>query len=423
MPGKQQPLAFLSWQYAGAAWAGVSANGPWTSEHHLPANTQNFFDHGFRRDPANPEKQEFASRDFARNGADLEERRSRASSVLLQRSTPEKDAGDEAAGGGTGSAIHFEDLSAEEDEQFLRTQKRVNVRKGPLPKKTANRVKKGVIAAAVLALLGLVALVVMEYGMHSWRFRLESSDSIEIKGVQNASRAQVLDVVGEDIGKNVFFVDLEERRHKLEQIPWVESVTVMRLLPNRLAISVQERTPVAFVRMGPRISLIDASGVVMGMPANKQVKYSFPVIQGIVETEPRSSRAAAMKIYNRLVRELDAEAVDNGDEPKKVPGKRYMNDLSEVDLADPEDVKVSANDAAGAVTIHLGSSDFLPRYKLYLEHIAEWRQQFPNLQSVDLRYEGQIIVNPDARKTLSDPAPSEPSKPVKPQVKRRTRRR
>jgi hypothetical protein len=28
--------------------------------------------------------------------------------------------------------------------------------------------------------------------------------------------------------------------------------------------------------------------------------------------------------------------------------------------------------------------------------VAEWRQQFPNLQSVDLRYDGQIIVNPEA---------------------------
>src|SRR5579859_846907 len=248
MPGKRQPLAFLSGQYAGIAWAGVSANGPGAAGHHLyiPAQAQKKFSDIFRRDPADPEKQEFSYRDFAQSRANLEERRSPGSAVVLQRSTPEKDAGDEAASGGSGSAIHFEDLSAEEDEQFLRTQKRVNVRKGPLPKKTANRVKKGVIAAAVLALLGLVALVVVEYGVHSWRFRLESSDSIEIKGVQNASRAQVLDVVGEDIGKNVFFVDLEERRHKLEQIPWVESATVMRLLPNRLAISVQERTPVAF---------------------------------------------------------------------------------------------------------------------------------------------------------------------------------
>jgi cell division protein FtsQ len=47
--------------------------------------------------------------------------------------------------------------------------------------------------------------------------------------------------------------------------------------------------------------------------------------------------------------------------------------------------------------VHLGASDFLQRYKLYVGHIAEWRQQFPNLQSVDLRYEGQVVVNPDNR--------------------------
>jgi hypothetical protein len=33
-------------------------------------------------------------------------------------------------------------------------------------------------------------------------------------------------------------------------------------------------------------------------------------------------------------------------------------------------------------------------------HIAEWRQQFQNVQSVDLRFEGQVVVNPD--KTASE---------------------
>jgi hypothetical protein len=47
------------------------------------------------------------------------------------------------------------------------------------------------------------------------------------------------------------------------------------------------------------------------------------------------------------------------------------------------------------MVVHLGKEDFLPRYKLYVTHIAEWRQQFQNVQSVDLRYEGQVIVNPD----------------------------
>src|SRR6185437_5408259 len=171
---------------------------------------------------------------------------------------------------------------------------------------------------------------------------------------------------------------------------WVEQATVMRLLPNRIAVSIQERTPVAFAQIGPHISLIDAHGVVMGLPADRKIKYSFPVIRGIAETEPLSSRAAAMKIYNRLVSELGAGDPDG---PKAQPN--YVKQLSEVDLSDPEDVKVTANDPGGTVMVHLGSENFLQHYKLYVAHIAEWRQQFPNLQSIDCRYEGQVVVNPD----------------------------
>jgi cell division protein FtsQ len=198
-------------------------------------------------------------------------------------------------------------------------------------------------------------------------------------------------VAAADIGRNIFFVPLDERKHQLEQIPWVEQATVMRLLPNRIAVNIVERTPVAFAQIGPRISLIDSNGVVMGMPAERKTKYSFPVIRGITESEPLSSRAAAMKIYNRLVSELGA-----GD-PK------YIQQLSEVELSDPEDIKVTANDPGGTMVVHLGANDFLPRYKLYVAHIGEWRQQFPNLQSVDLRYEGQVVVNPDRSPSSEKP--------------------
>ncbi len=58
------------------------------------------------------------------------------------------------------------------------------------------------------------------------------------------------------------------------------------------------------------------------------------------------------------------------------------------------------------MVVHLGKEDFLPRYKLYVTHIAEWRQQFQNVQSVDLRYEGQVIVNPDKpAETAEKPLP------------------
>ena len=281
------------------------------------------------------------------------------------------------------------ELDDDQESQFLRTEKRVPVRRSALDKKTQSLLKKVVGISAVVFLFGGVTLASYHYGLHSWRFRLDSSENIEITGVRKASRAQVMDVVGSDIGRNVFYVSLDERKKQLEQIPWVESATVMRLWPNRMAIEIRERTPVAFARIGAKISLIDLSGVILGAPAHRQTKYSFPVIEGITETEPLSSRAAVMRIYSRLLRELDSQ------------GSHYAQDLSEIDLSDPEDVKVMANGSGAAVLVHLGNSDFLTRYKLYVTHIAEWRQQFQNLQSVDLRYEGQIIVNPDAMQGTS----------------------
>src|SRR5438270_474888 len=287
--------------------------------------------------------------------------------------------------------INREDLDLDldgEEAQFLRTNKRVPVRRNAIPKKAAGQLKiAGVIAAVIVGCGGLSAWA-YGYGMTSWRFRIQSSDAVEIAGVKNASRAHVMEVAGADIGRNVFFVPLDERKKQLEQIPWVQEATVMRLLPNRIAVTIHERTPVAFAQIGSRISLIDANGVVMGLPANRQTKYSFPVIRGITESEPLSSRAAAMKIYNRLITELGS-----GD----AASANYIAQLSEVDLADPEDVKVTANDPGGTMVVHLGAESFLARYRIYVAHIAEWRQQFQNVQSVDLRYEGQVIVNPDSR--------------------------
>ncbi len=290
--------------------------------------------------------------------------------------------------------INREDLDLDldgEEAQFLRTNKRVPVRRNAIPKKAASQLKiAGVIAAVIVGCGGLSAWA-YGYGMTSWRFRIQSSDAVEITGVKNASRTHVMEVAGADIGRNVFFVPLDERKKQLEQIPWVQEATVMRLLPNRIAVTIHERTPAAFAQIGSRISLIDANGVVMGLPADRKTKYSFPVIRGISDTEPLSSRAAAMKIYNRLVSELGA--ADGDESSSKSPN--YVKQLSEVDLSDPENVKVTTNDPGGTMVVHLGKEDFLPRYKLYVGHIAEWRQQYQNVQSVDLRYEGQVIVNPD----------------------------
>jgi len=277
------------------------------------------------------------------------------------------------------------DLDVDEESPFLRGQKRVSARRSSLPKKTAHRLLCAVVAALVLCIAGVGCAALYRYGERSWRFRVESSDNIEVTGMQNVSKAQLMEVLGADIGRNIFFIPLAQQKAQLEQIPWVESASVMRFVPNRLKVEIHERTPVAFARVGPRMALIDAGGTLMEL--SPKHKYSFPVILGMNPGEPLSTRAPRMKIYSEMVSELDSG------------GARYSQDLSEVDLSDLEDVKVRVNDPAGDVLVHLGSSDYLRRYRIYVTHAQAWRQQFQKLESVDLRYDNQIIVNPDMERT------------------------
>jgi cell division protein FtsQ len=312
----------------------------------------------------------------------------------------------------------FDDMDVEEDQEpaFLRGRKRVPVRSS-LPKKTANRLKRFLIVGGIAAGVIVSAAAFYRYGTTSWRFRIDSGEQIEIGGIRNVTRAQAMEVMGGDIGRNIFFVPLGDRKKQLEQIPWIESATVMRLLPNTLRVDVRERTPVAFVRIGSKIALMDANGVLLEMPPKSAgVKYSFPVIVGAGDSEPLSVRAARMKIFNSLMQSLDSE------------GAQHSRDVSEVDLSDPEDVKITVDDPQGAVLIHLGSSDFLNRYKIYLANAPQWREH-NKLDSVDLRFDGQIVINPDSHGQSGDApkpqtlriAPKKP-KPSKPVVKGRGKR-
>src|SRR5215471_18921116 len=141
------------------------------------------------------------------------------------------------------------DLEEQAESPFLRGQKRVPVRRGALPRNAAGRVRVILKIAAVVAVVGILWYGLEQYRTGSWRFRLDSSDNVIISGMNNVARSQIMDVMASDIDRNVFFVPLEHRKKQLEQIPWVQSAAVIRLLPNRIKIVITERTPVAFVQV------------------------------------------------------------------------------------------------------------------------------------------------------------------------------
>jgi cell division protein FtsQ len=225
------------------------------------------------------------------------------------------------------------------------------------------------------------------------RFRITGANHIQATGLTEVSRAQMLPVFGEDIGRNVFFVPISERRKELEAIPWIQQATVMRLLPDQIRVDVVERKPVAFTRHGQQIGLVDANGVLLEMGAATMAAhhYSFPVVTGIDPGDKPTSRSARMALYGRLMRELDANS------------QHYSEQVSEIDLTDPEDARVLMPEQGADILAHLGEDHFLERYQRYKQHIAEWRQQYPKLAAVDLRYEHQVVLEMASGASASQP--------------------
>jgi cell division protein FtsQ len=145
-------------------------------------------------------------------------------------------------------------------------------------------------------------------------------------------------------------------------------------------VSIVERTPVAFVREGSQVELADADGVILSMPPvmMAQHHYSFPVITGINAKDSLASRRARMAVYQKFVAELDQN------------NQHRTEQVSEIDLSDPEDLRATMPEQGSDILAHFGEDRFLDRLQVYKSHIAEWRQRYPKLIGVDLRYQGEV---------------------------------
>jgi cell division protein FtsQ len=276
-----------------------------------------------------------------------------------------------------------EDTDPYEEPAFRRQQSgyKLRMRKG-LPKSWVGR---AVFAGGVLAVMGVVlaGLAGLRSALlHDSRFVVATSSDIQISGNEHVTRAEVLSVFAGDLERNIFRMPMAERRADLERLPWVAHASVMRLLPDQIRVAITERTPVAFVRQGSRIGLVDANGVLLDMPENAagDPHYSFPVLTGLSAGDPLSTRAARMEIYQRFLRELDSG------------GEGFSRSLSEVDVSNPEDVKAVVTSGSSDILVHFGDENFLQRYREFEQHLPEWKQQYPKLASADMRYERQVVL-------------------------------
>lgn len=101
----------------------------------------------------------------------------------------------------------------------------------------------------------------------------------EMLGVGRLDPQEVLHAAGIVRGSNIFRVDPLGIRRLVEAIPQVKRAAVVRRLPNRVTIWVEEREPFALVS-APGLYWVDEGGVIL-TPQLLAVVPSLPVLSGV----------------------------------------------------------------------------------------------------------------------------------------------
>ena len=283
-----------------------------------------------------------------------------------------------------------DDVDSDEESPYLRRQKSVPVRRS----RFSRRMRWTLFAFAVLLPVAVAGYSLATFALNSPIFVLGSTDNIVVEGNRYVSREEVLGALGlpltgnRHLGTNVFRISLDTRRRLVETLPWVRTASVTRILPQGLLVHITERTPVAFASVGGHVSLVDDEGTVLEKPENGA--FDFPVISGLESLSSVDERHARMALYQEFIRQLGEEAPRTG----------WI--ISEVDLTDSEELKALLIRGQQTIQVHFGRQSFLERFRSFLTLLPELEKANPKLDSVDLQYRNQIVVNPQPTTTAPE---------------------
>ncbi len=318
-----------------------------------------------------------------------------------------------------------QEVLADEEPKYLRRQKPLEIKRRKFGKKARKTYLRVTFWSVIALAAAATSYALGHYLLASPEMALIHSDQVQVTGNQYVPRGRVLEIFAADRNRSVLRIPLNERRRQLETIPWVEQATVRRALPNRIEVEIIERTPIAFLREGSDLALVDVHGVILDRPL--KANFHFPVITGIGADMPIEDRELRMQMFAGFSQQLESARAGS------------MEQVSEVDLTEAKDLRATisglqvvntsgdaaANDAWGnadaPIVVHFGDSDFQSKYLTVLNDIGQWRAAAGRVESVDLRFNGEAVVNPD--RTLlalkKDPPPitavaPHPAAPVKP---------
>jgi cell division protein FtsQ len=205
--------------------------------------------------------------------------------------------------------------------------------------------------------------------------------SVEVRGVSRVPPDQILAAAAIQSGTNIFKLDTIGVTGRVESLPEVRRADVVRELPNRVVISVEERRPFTLVH-GGRLHWMDEEGRLLGA-SPEAVAPPMPVISGLsaeelasMRTAPGPKARAAIGVIRALLRS----------------GNGLTAEISEIDMSRREGPVLYTVDG---VEVRLGTEDWDERLIRLEGVLAQIATQ--DVRTVDLRFRDQVVFQRGAR--------------------------
>ena len=262
--------------------------------------------------------------------------------------------------------------------------------------KPARRDSGETVGARLKSLLGYVPLalrigvfaIILLIGFVGYRAAASASffqiRTVETKGAARASVNDIQTVVRRDVSETgVWKADLDQLSKHIEQLPWVRTAVVTRVLPDGIRVRITEREPRAVVRNAAgRFIWVDDDAVYLGeMSPTDQMPVFF--LRGWNEEESTAARTEnrqRVTTFMTLQREWDAQGISER--------------VSEVNVNDLRDVRVQLAGDDSQIEVRLGSQDQGPRLSKALSVLDAQRQtaRGPLISYIDLTQGKRAIV-------------------------------
>lgn len=232
-----------------------------------------------------------------------------------------------------------------------------------------------VIAVFIVGVLIVSSMYLYNYATTSKRFAIER---VELTGLSRVPEADVRRLVADLEGTNILLAPLDACEARLEACPRVASVSVRRVLPNRVVYAISEREPVALV-FTDRYFEIDASGMVMPGDAYTAL-LDLPTITGVPADQVRPGEVCHNAMVTGALEALDVCRSWGGD---------FAGEIAELRATS---AGLSIRSLREDCVLLVGDTNFEQRLRKFFVLRNELARRESPGRLIDLRFDNQVVL-------------------------------